>query len=229
MKRLIAVGDIHGRLPKLNYLMNKVRPHPDDQIVFLGDYIDRGPQSKEVIDYLLNFAQAFPKTVFLRGNHEQLFLDVLVKKGLRHGPTLRETSLVYRVYAHNDDLQIFLANGGRLTLLSYGINGDWNIPAEHITFLENTRRCYREDPYLFVHAGAEPGIADEDQDPFVLLWSRFPSSEGDSIQVVGHTVTSDGLPKFEKGRISLDTGAGIDGPLTACDVLTGEVWQVDRG
>ena len=98
MKRLIAVGDIHGRLSKLNNLMNKVRPHPDDQIVFLGDYIDRGPQSKEVIDYLLNFAQAFPQTMFLRGNHEQLFLDVLVKKGLRHGPTLRETSLVYRVY-----------------------------------------------------------------------------------------------------------------------------------
>lgn len=75
--RLLAVGDIHGHLAHLKALMGQVCPSSDDKVIFIGDYIDRGPDSKGVIDYLINFRKRFPSTVFLRGNHEQMFLDAV--------------------------------------------------------------------------------------------------------------------------------------------------------
>jgi serine/threonine protein phosphatase 1 len=75
--RLLAIGDIHGYLSKLEKLIAEVRPTTEDQVVFLGDYVDRGPDSKGVIDYLIEFAKSFPKTVFLQGNHEQMMLDFM--------------------------------------------------------------------------------------------------------------------------------------------------------
>ena len=224
MKRLLAIGDIHGRLGKLRELLGQVWPDAEDQVVFLGDYIDRGPDSRGVIDFLLAFAKRFPQTVFLRGNHEQLFLDALVERGIRAGKTLREISPLYRRYAGGGDTELFLGNGGSATLLSY--EGNWELPPEHLLFLEKTVLTYRSGRYLFVHAGAGDGFEAEEQDPFVLLWSRFsPPGRGEEVQVVGHTITEDGRPRFEAGRIHLDTGAGTDGPLTACDLLTGRVWQ----
>jgi serine/threonine protein phosphatase 1 len=80
-RRLLAVGDIHGHREKLSRLLELVAPTGQDQVVFLGDYIDRGPQSREVIEELLAFRQRFPQTVFLRGNHEQILLDALVEEG----------------------------------------------------------------------------------------------------------------------------------------------------
>ena len=224
MKRLLAIGDIHGRLGKLRELVRQVWPDGEDQVVFLGDYIDRGPDSRGVIDFLLAFAERFPRTVFLRGNHEQLFLDALVERGIRTGKTLREISPLYRRNALGGDVELFLGNGGSATLLSY--EGTWEIPPEHRHFLEETVLTYRSGRYLFVHAGAGDGFEAEEQDPYVLLWSRFsPPGRGEERQVVGHTVTDDGRPRFEAGRIHLDTGAGTDGPLTACDLLTQRIWQ----
>ena len=224
MKRLLAIGDIHGRLGKLRELVRQVWPDGEDQVVFLGDYIDRGPDSRGVIDFLLAFAERFPRTVFLRGNHEQLFLDALVERGIRTGKTLREISPLYRRNALGGDVELFLGNGGSATLLSY--EGTWEIPPEHRRFLEETVLTYRVGRYLFVHAGAGDGFEAEEQDPYVLLWSRFsPPGRGEERQVVGHTVTDDGRPRFEAGRIHLDTGAGTDGPLTACDLLTQRIWQ----
>lgn len=224
MKRLLAIGDIHGRLGKLRELVRQVWPDAEDQVVFLGDYIDRGPDSRGVIDFLLTFAERFPRTVFLRGNHEQLFLDALVERGIRTGKTLREISPLYRRNALGSDVELFLGNGGSATLLSY--EGTWEIPPEHRRFLEETVLTYRVGRYLFVHAGAGDGFEAEEQDPYVLLWSRFsPPGRGEERQVVGHTITGDGQPRFEAGRIHLDTGAGTDGPLTACDLLTQRIWQ----
>jgi len=223
MNRLLAIGDIHGQLAKLEELMRQVCPDQEDRLIFLGDYIDRGPDSRGVIDYLLALDARLPRTVFLRGNHEQLFLDALVERGIRSGKTLRDLSPVYRLYAGVDDTDLFLANGGSATLRGYG--GGWVIPPPHLRFLEETRLSYREGRYLFVHAGAGSDSETGEPDPFVLLWSRFSSPGRGEILVVGHTVTDDGRPLFEPGRICLDTGAGWGGPLTACDVLTSRSWQ----
>ena len=90
MTRLIAVCDVHGQLKMLEDLINQVKLTQDDQVVFLGDYIDRGPNSKGVIDYLIQFDQKLPQAIFLRGNHEQMFLDALVDLKVRKGERLEE-------------------------------------------------------------------------------------------------------------------------------------------
>jgi len=224
MRRLVAIGDIHGHLSKLDAILDILQPCDNDQLIFLGDYVDRGPDSRGVIERLLLLQADFPQTVFLRGNHEQMFLDALVSKGLRQAPTLREQSAWFQQDARGTDIQLFLANGGVETIKNYGWG--WDVPLEHIAFLEATKLWWRYAEFLFVHAGcldAEPG----ELDPWILLWSRFcePGSDGE-IHVVGHAPLESGQPKFEEGRIWLDTGAAYGGPLTACDVMTGEIWQV---
>ena len=97
MTRLIAVGDVHGQLKMLEDLINQVKPTQDDQVVFLGDYIDRGPDSKGVIDYLIQFDQKLPQTIFLRGNHEQMFLDALVDLKVRKGERLEDISRLLKL------------------------------------------------------------------------------------------------------------------------------------
>ena len=92
-KRLLAVGDIHGHLDKLQGLMAQVNPTTNDRVVFLGDYIDRGTDSKGVIEYLIDFKKRFPTTVFLRGNHEQMLLDAMVEDRILSGqsPAIRRS------------------------------------------------------------------------------------------------------------------------------------------
>jgi serine/threonine protein phosphatase 1 len=226
MKRLIAIGDIHGHLDKLDRLLVQVQVTAEDQLVFLGDYIDRGPDSRGVIERLLELQEEFPLTVFLRGNHEQLFIDSLIKTEVVSGHRLRDLSLNYNNDVQVSDLQLFLANGGRETLVSYGIQSvAEGIPANHITFLMETKFWWRDGQFIFVHAGLKSGVPLEDQDPYDLLWLRRLVPDHDCIiLVVGHTPTK-GTPYFGSGVYKLDTGAGYAGPLTACDVLTKRVWQ----
>lgn len=237
MNRLIAIGDIHGCLNKLVDLYFKVRPTADDRLVFLGDYIDRGPDSKGVIKYLLNLREHFPQTVFLRGNHEQIFLDALSAQGLWRGETLHDLSAQWRRdwNGPNEDIKLFFQNGGDMTLRSgYGTHmGNLVVPPEHLAFLEGTRFWYEEENFLFVHASASRCVPASRMDPFVLLWSRDlawhdgPVDDGPVI-VAGHTWREDHSYIYDPDstrRILLDTGAYDGGPLTACDVLTGQVWQ----
>jgi serine/threonine protein phosphatase 1 len=225
--RLIAIGDIHGELDQLNRLLNTVAPTSNDRLVFLGDYIDRGKNSKGVIDRLIRFREEFPDTVFIRGNHDQMLLDTLIEAGATSGHRLRDQSSAYRAGASESDIAIFMFNGGNQTLRSYRINHLSDFPKEHIAFLQSTRLWWRYEHFVFVHAGIGQGIPLEKQDPFVLMWERLspPGQEGE-IHVVGHHPTTDGEPCFEPGRYQLDTGAVYGRTLTACDVLTREVWQV---
>lgn len=225
--RLIAIGDLHGELDMLNRLLNTVGPTDSDRFVFLGDYIDRGRNSKGVIDRLIGFREEFPDTVFIRGNHDQMLLDALIEDGAITGHRLRDQSSTYRASASESDIEIFLLNGGKDTLRSYRIAQLADFPTEHLLFLYSTRLWWRFGPFVFVHAGLEPGIPLEMQDPFVLMWERLspPGQDGD-IHVVGHHPTTDGEPYFEPGRYYLDTGAVYGRTLTACDVLTRQVWQV---
>jgi len=235
IERLLAIGDIHGYLDNLTRLLDIVQPTERDLVVFLGDYIDRGPDSCGVIDKLMEFRRRHPHTLFLRGNHEQLLLDVVD-------------------FSQPDDYLLFLQNGGGATLESYA--GELrNIPLEHIEFIRTTKLYYqlhaeKVDPengtrklqkFVFVHAGVRPQVALEKQSRGDLLGIRaqFLHSEyplGESIIVHGHT-PSENVPGEIPYRIPLDSGVYIKGnisrrgrvpggKLTCCDVLTREVWQV---
>jgi len=205
--RLLAVGDIHGCLDLLQLLLRKVAPTADDQMVFLGDYIDRGPESCGVIELLLTLQKDFPATVFLRGNHEQMLLDFL--SGEEH--------------------LMFLLNGGNATLESYEKNaaGNPTIPPAHLTFFSNLKSHFIFGDYIFVHAGLRPGVPIAKQSEYDMLWIRgeFINSDYDwgKKVVFGHSPQAQVL--IRDNMIGLDTGAVYNNCLTCCDLLTGDLWQ----
>ena len=204
--RLLAIGDIHGCLAQLTGLMALVNPAAADRVVFLGDYVDRGPDSAGVIDYLIEFAAAFPQTVFLRGNHEQMFLE----------------------YLDGQDPALFLINGGRQTLDSYRDCGLWPLPSSHRRFLESLRHYFESAQHIFVHAGLRPGIPLAGQTDFDMLWIRHEFLESNydwgKTVVYGHTPLEE--PLLGGRRIGVDTGCVYGRRLTCCDVISLRTWQV---
>lgn len=203
--RLLAVGDIHGCLAQLKALLAKVAPVDGDRLVFLGDYLDRGPDSAGVIDYLLALRERHPQTIFLRGNHEQMFLDFL----------------------NNDSPGPFLENGGLQTLRSYLAAQRWPIPAAHRHFVDHLVDLHQQDGFVFVHAGLRPGIPVADQTRQDLLWIRHPFLTSDydwgKTVVFGHTVFAEPLQSAR--RIGLDTGCVYGRLLTCCDVRSRQFWS----
>lgn len=204
-ERLLAVGDIHGCLSQLEKLLGKVRPTMQDRIVFLGDYIDRGPDPRGVLDYLISFRERFPRTVFLKGNHEEMFLDFVAGR----------------------NQLLYFNNGGETTLQSYREGSKLRIPKAHLDFLENLRLYYETDDHIFVHAGLRPGICPEEQNPRDLVWIReeflFSSYDWGKTVVFGHTPRQDVL--FSGNRIGLDTGAVYGRYLSCCDVAKRQCWK----
>ncbi len=203
--RLLAVGDIHGCLDRLRRLMARVEPQISDRVVFLGDYIDRGPDGRGVIDYLLDFGRRFPLSVFLKGNHEAMFLDFLAGR----------------------NQMLFLYNGGGTTLLSYREEGGVRVPKTHLDFLETLRPAFTTEDFIFVHAGLRPGLPLEGQEERDLLWIRdeFIASDYDWGQTVvfGHTPLQQ--PLLGTNKIGLDTGAVYGRALTCCDVRRRLCWH----
>jgi len=204
--RWLAIGDVHGCLAQLTELMERVKPTSADRIVFLGDYVDRGPASSGVIDYLIEFAAAFPETVFLRGNHEQMFLD----------------------YLNGLDPAMFIMNGGRQTLDSYRDRQMRPVPSTHRRFLDSLRYYFESQQHIFVHAGLRPEIPVAEQSDFDMLWIRHEFLESDfdwgKTVVYGHTPVKE--PLLGKRRIGLDTGCVYGRRLTCCDVVSRRIWQV---
>jgi serine/threonine protein phosphatase 1 len=202
--RLLAVGDIHGCLDHLERLMARVEPTSADRIVFMGDYIDRGPDGKGVIDYLIDFGGRFPETVFLKGNHEAMFLDFLAGR----------------------NQWLFLYNGGASTLESYQEERGIRIPKTHFDFFSKLRLYYETDDFIFVHAGLRPGKPLERQQEKDLLWIReeFINSSFDwgKTVVFGHTPQPE--PLLDKNKICVDTGAVFGNSLSCCDVEKRRCW-----
>lgn len=219
-KRVYAIGDIHGRADLLGGLLDDIaadfrdRPAGRGVIVFLGDYVDRGPDSSQVIEILLAGAPAGMEAVYLKGNHED-FLLTFVDAG-----AFGET---------------WLMNGAGATLVSYGVAaaGDtfhalWHLdeirdafiaalPAAHLDFLHRLRLWHREGGYLFVHAGLRPGVplaAQTDED---LMWIRedFLRSEADFGCIVVHGHSARLEPVVRRNRIGIDTMAYRSDRLTA--------------
>jgi serine/threonine protein phosphatase 1 len=203
--RLLAVGDIHGCLRHLERLMLRVQPTPADQVVFLGDYIDRGPDSRGVLDYLIEFGSRFPRTVFLKGNHEEMFLEFVAGR----------------------NQMLYFLNGGETTLANYQDGDKLRIPKAHLDFLEKLRLYHETERFVFVHAGLRPGLPLHSQSEKDLLWIReeFLHSDyewGKTI-VYGHTPRLNTL--LAPTRIAVDTGAVYGRVLSCCDVERRACWS----
>ncbi|MDZ7714829.1 MAG: metallophosphoesterase family protein [Balneolaceae bacterium] len=203
-QKFVAIGDIHGCNQSMEALLSKLEEYKDRQFVFVGDYIDRGPNSKAVVDLLLAFRKEYD-CVFLRGNHEQMMLDA---------------------YEENDP-SLWMMNGGRSMLDSYDtIFKEFDIPENHMDFYRSTKMYYDTEDYFFVHAGLSPArtIADSlDHESAAkeFLWERSHlnafETAWEKTVVFGHTPRPHPIRK--KNMIGIDTGCVYDkmgyGKLTA--------------
>jgi serine/threonine protein phosphatase 1 len=215
MGKIFAIGDIHGCISELNNLMKKLDiKAKEDTLVFIGDYIDRGPDSKGVINSILEIRQVIDHVICLKGNHEQMFLNY-------HRERLDE--------------ELFMENGGMSTLISYGFmragrEEKINVPESHMRFFSTLLSYYETDHYIFVHAGLRPGIPLKQQHMDDLLWIReeFINSSynfGKTV-VFGHTHLSLTEPLIDKNKIGIDTGAVYGGKLTCVELPELKVHQV---
>lgn len=210
-ERVIAIGDIHGCAEALYALLEIVDPTSADVIVALGDYVDRGPQSREVIDQVMEMSKLC-EFVPLAGNHELMMLDALSNSN-----------------AHKIDF--WLHCGGEETMASYG--GDVaNIPDSHVDFLKSCRRYHEIETFFFVHANYLHHLPLSHQPDDVLFWQHLddvpqPHVSGKTA-VVGHTPQLTGNILDLRHVICVDTFCFGSGWLTAYDVLSGECWQVDK-
>jgi diadenosine tetraphosphatase ApaH/serine/threonine PP2A family protein phosphatase len=225
--RIYAVGDIHGRADLLDRTLRQVdadlAEDPPSQAIqlFLGDYVDRGPASREVLDRLIAL-ESTHRTVFLKGNHE---------------------SLLTRFPTDPSILDSWQRLGGLETLMSYGITPSINadsiaqtrlavafgqkFPESHRKFLGELKTSFTCGDYFFVHAGVRPGIALSEQREEDLLWIRqeFLLCEDQFSKIVVHGHTPVSQPDIRPNRINIDTGAYATGRLT-CLVLEADTYRI---
>jgi len=199
MKKIFAIGDIHGCYDQLKALVEKIPiDFSRDTLLFIGDYIDRGPHSAEVVDYLIQLKKRVKEVIFLKGNHE----DMLDK------------------FLNGDDRFTYLLNGGQQTLDSYLKKpvqpGSFPIPPDHVEFFKSLRLYYETEEFIFVHAGLRPRTPLETQRTEDLLWIRdnFISTKYDFGKrvIFGHTPLK--KPLVEPNKIGIDTGAVYGNALT---------------
>lgn len=225
--RLLAIGDIHGCLRAFEALLEAVALRPDDQLIALGDYVDRGPDSRGVLDHLIAL-HAGGRLIALRGNHDAMMLDA------RDGHDLG-----------------WLEVGGRQTLRSYGIadaqidalqdGGSWfggpndllaKVPPEHWKFLdEDCLPYYETEKHIFVHANLYPDLPLEDQPDYMLYWEKLiePIAHFSGKTVIcGHTRQKNGLPLNLDTSVCIDTNIYEGGWLTCLDVNSGRIWQANE-
>ena len=195
------IGDIHGCYASLVALLAKVLPRAGT-IVFLGDYVDRGPDAKAVVETVLALQKAHGRVITLMGNHDFLFLQYLTGQGE----------------------SLFLDVGGRETLASYGLGPDASredvarmVPAAHLSFFQSLPLCWEDRHAIYVHAGLEPGRHLSQQTAHWCLWAReqFLGATLDFGKpvVFGHTAFA--KPFVAADKIGIDTGAVYGGRLTA--------------
>jgi serine/threonine protein phosphatase 1 len=217
--RVYAIGDIHGRLDLLEALLARIAAHEHEAppacpvLIFVGDYIDRGPDSRGVIEVLVNGLPDRFERVFLRGNHEDMML---------------------RIFKQPDQFDLWATNGGLATARSYGIaftphpfsatdvkfitsRLDVAIPMPHRKFLEGLRINVTLGDYFFVHAGVRPGIplAQQKESDCLFIRDEFLSYRGSFGKVIVHGHTPKSEPENLPNRINVDTGAFFTDQLTA--------------
>jgi serine/threonine protein phosphatase 1 len=213
-RHIIAIGDVHGCNRELNLLLGELPVRNDTTIIFLGDYVDRGPDSRGVVDTVLELSRRH-NVIPLMGNHEELFMEFLSNPGSGRAGT-------------------FLFNGGGATLASYGsVDGRFDIPEEHLEFFKELLLFYETEDYFFVHAGVPLIPLDEldmSKHREVLLWMRDPFLRSDfswsKVIVHGHTAVVD--VELMPNRINLDTGCALGNMLTAMEFPSRTIYQVQK-
>lgn len=231
--RIFAIGDIHGCAVELEALLETLAPKAGDLVIFLGDYVDRGPDSARVIDIILDLSRKVD-VVALKGNHEAMFLDFLN-------------------FPESAGAGLFVLNGGTLTLASYsrkqiaaqnsdaikGQSGSKSeeafvIPKDHLDFFNHLQLYYETEDYFFVHAGVPEMSLEQIRLPdheLDLLWSRYPFLSSnfpwEKLVVHGHTPTQNAEIKFN--RINVDTGCVYGGRLTAIELPAMKLHSVVKG
>ena len=213
--RVLAIGDIHGCLGPLDDLLAWVAPAADDVLVTLGDYVDRGPDTRGVLDRLIGLKKSRP-VICLRGNHEIMMLEAW--RGGR------------------SEKKMWLGVGGVQALGSYGgapgKTGTFeDVPPEHWHFLQHELVDYHESERLiFVHAGVGYSVPMAEQADNVLFWEFLGDEmrhESKKTVICGHTSQKSGVPKVVPGAVCIDTYAHGGGWLTCLDAISGRYWQVD--
>lgn len=220
-RQVFAIGDIHGCVQELlvglEWLEAKSGLTDDDVVVCIGDYVDRGPNSKGVVDALLRFRTGHPQTYFLRGNHEEMMLGFLGLGGAGGG--------------------LFLANGGEDTLSSYGLPPDpdavlTGLPPEHREFYQSLERLIVLDEFAFVHAGVDPLRelgAQIDDDLFWIRDTFINNIHHFGLTVVfGHTPFQDVFLHLPY-KVGIDTGAVYGNKLSIVELKSMRAAQVKRG
>jgi serine/threonine protein phosphatase 1 len=215
--RLFAIGDIHGCVGELDAIMKAIAPKAGDTVVFVGDYVDRGPSARDVIELALDLEKGQAEYVFLKGNHEDMMMSYLGMPG-NYGES-------------------FLFNGGISTLESYGVyeadieRAHELLPDRHTDFLRRLSVSYLRPPYLFVHAGIMPMRQLEEQQVEDMLWIRqefiFNPHKLDATVVFGHTPMR-GVMIDLPYKLGIDTGLVYGGKLTCIELNEGTLYQVDR-
>jgi serine/threonine protein phosphatase 1 len=207
--RQFAIGDIHGCAKALRSLIESIDPQPDDMLVFLGDYIDRGPNSRDVVEQIIAVRNRC-RVVALRGNHEIMLLGVACG-GL--------------------DDSVWLSNGGKATVTSYG-GCLSKIPPDHLAFFQDLVPYYESSDAIFVHAGYAHDLTMPEQDEATTYWNHLPSpippphKSGKRV-FLGHTPQASGSVLDAGHVVCLDTYCFGGGFLTAYDIGTNEVIQTD--
>ncbi len=212
-RRIFAVGDIHGCYEKLVELM-KILPwkkQNGDLLLFIGDYVDRGTGSRDVVEFLVQLQKNGGDFVFLKGNHEKMLLDY---------------------YVDHKDQMLYIANGGAETIASYveGAIGRkaFELPKEHLHFLQTLQLYYETEDYIFVHAGLKDSVPLQEQSQEDLLWIReefiYSVYDWNKRVVFGHTALE--TPFVSPGKIGIDTGAVYGNKLTAVELPAMRFYQV---
>jgi serine/threonine protein phosphatase 1 len=211
--RTLAVGDIHGTSVALDTLMGVVQPTPDDLLIFLGDYVDRGPDTKGVLDRLIAWQQSL-RMVCLRGNHELMMV---------------------RSRRDRNELRNWLSVGGTQAIGSYAGGGRASfddVPLEHWQFLEEGLYDFFEtETHIFVHANLSPEYPLEEQSEMMLFWEFLAAPvrhQSGKVMVCGHSTQRTGLPRAWPTTVCLDTGAYAGGWLTCLDVHAKKYWQANQ-
>jgi len=210
--RLIAIGDIHGCREALRTVLDEVAPGTDDVVITLGDHVDRGPDSKGVIDDLVQLGRS-TRLLSLLGNHEEMMLDVL---------TGRQPHFEW------------VKHGGQATLESYGFDGDLDIlPESHIEFFGNLGDYFESEDYFFTHAAYDPNRPLDDQPDELLRWHSLrdgvpPPHASGKVAVVGHTANPEGEIVNMGHILCIDTHCYRDGYLTAVDLTGGHYYQASK-
>jgi serine/threonine protein phosphatase 1 len=211
-QRIFAVGDIHGSFEKLEELMKILpwRRESGDLLLFIGDYVDRGPRSRDVIQFLVDLQKGGGNFVFLKGNHEKMLMDF---------------------YERHQDQMLYVANGGAETIASYveGAIGRkaFELPDDHLRFLKALKLIHETDDYIFVHAGLRDGIPLDQQTEDDLLWIReefiYSPYDWNKRVIFGHTALE--TPFVTPGKIGIDTGAVYGNKLTAVELPAMKFYQ----